>query len=603
MARDIISSNSDAFMLKKGVSLNEKAIEYIKTQGYMGVYISDLMSADVEPEEVVDQLTIRKGLEAVESENVGAIINVSAEIVAQITAKNDVSIDLFDLRSYDDYTFHHSVNVGVFAVAVGRKMGLNDEELNLLSTAGICHDLGKSKIDIGIINKPGRLTDEEFQEIKNHPRYSFEILSNNPEVPSVVKQAALMHHENENGSGYPLGKEGRDIPLFAKIIHAVDVYDALTCKRAYKDPFAPVDALEYLNSGRGTLFDSKIVDVILKVIPAYPPGMEVSLSNGEVALVVSHTQNALRPKIKLSSNELINLETNPDYKDITIVKSGIMPTDYVGDIDMLNEDRQAVREIKTKAGTVVIVDDSFIILQSMIEALESNYNIVTFQSGFEAVKYFSNPSNHADLLIMDIEMPIMDGITAVKNLKKKGDFNIPVIFLTTDKSRETLLECAKLSATDIVLKPVKPDYIKTRVGIALTNSIESTNNPNSTASSPKKSVMVVDDSGMVLRNMMELLGDTYEVILANSAAKAIIAIEEKKPDLILLDNNMPECSGEELFIRLRGQNSTKDIPIVFLTSVSDIATVKRLLDLKPDGYLLKSTMKADILKTLSNILK
>ncbi len=602
MARDVISNNTDAFMLKKGVALNEKAIEYIQTQGYMGVYISDLMSADVEPEEVVDQLTIRRGLEAVAKENIGQIINVSADIVAQITSKKDVSVDLFDLRSYDDYTFHHSVNVGVFAVAVGRRMGLKEEDLNLLSLAGICHDLGKSKIDKAIINKPSKLTDEEFQEIKNHPRFSYEILSNNPEIPSVVKQAALLHHENENGSGYPFGKEDKEIPLFAKIIHAVDVYDALTCKRAYKDPFAPVDALEYMNSGKGILFDAKIVDVMHEVIPAYPPGIDVVLSNDEVALVVSHTQNALRPKVKLASTgEIINLDTNPDYKDVTIVKSGIMPADYVGDIDMLNEDRQAVKEIKTKNETVAIIESSSFILNAISDALEEDYKVLTFKDGRSAVAYFANPTNRADIIIADIEMPEMDGLETIGKLKNRSFFNTPVIFLAPNKNKQTFVKCMELGAIDFVLKPANPAYIKDRVDLACHN-IRNKVEEKGSATSTKKRVLVVDDSGMALRNMLELLQDTYDVALANSAARAEASIAEKKPDLILLDNNMPECSGEEFFLKLRGAEATKDVPIMFLTSVSDIATVKKLLDLKPDGYMLKSTQKAELLKMIGDIL-
>lgn len=604
MARDIISNNSAAYMLKKGVALNDKAIDFINSQGYMGVYISDLMSEDVEPEEVVDQQTIRQGLDAVAKENVGQIINVSADIVAQITSKKDVSVDLFDLRSYDDYTFHHSVNVGVFAVAVGRRMGLKTEDLNLLSIAGICHDLGKSRIDKDIINKPGKLTDEEYLEVKNHPRFSFEILSNNPEIPSVVKQAALLHHENENGSGYPFGKEDKDIPLFAKIIHAVDVYDALTCKRSYKDPFAPADALEYLNSGKGVLFDAKIIDIMHEVIPAYPPGIDVVLSNGEVALVISHTQNALRPKVKISSTgKVINLDSDPEYKDVTIVKSGIMPADYVGDIDMLNEDRQAVKEIKSKNETVVVIEPSFVVQNAISEALKDDYKIQTFKDGQSAFSYLSNPANKVDLLITEIEMPDMDGIETVTKLKKSSLFKVPIIFIAANKNKSTFLKCIALGGVDFVLKPVNPAYVKDRVDLAFINIRNNVVNEKGSENSTKKRVLVVDDSGIALRNVMELLEDTYDVALANSAARAEASIEEKIPDLILLDNNMPECSGEELFLKLRSKDATKDVPIVFLTSASDMATVKKLLDLKPDGYLLKSTQQAELLRTINDILK
>ena len=468
MARDIISNNSAAFMLKKGVVLNDKAIEYIKSNGYMGAYISDALSNDVELEEVVDQQLFRKGIEAVEGENVGSIVGVATDIVAQITSKRDVSVDLFDLRSFDDYTFHHSVNVAVFAVAVGKKFGLKEDELKELSMAALCHDLGKSKISKDIINKPDKLTDEEFMEIKNHPRYSFSILYNNAEIPSIVRQAVLYHHENEDGSGYPYGKEAKEIPIFAKIIHAVDVYDALTSKRPYKAPFAPADAYQYINNGKNILFDAKVVDVMNEVIPAYPPGIDVILSDGREALVVGHTSNALRPRIKMSdTGVVVNLSSDPEYKDISISKSGIMPADYVGDIDMLNEDRSAVKEIKKK-DTILLVDDNFLILQATMGILKDDYEVMMLRSGLEAIKYLVDGNNKKpDLIIMDVEMPVMNGIATIKNLKKTPEFRIPVMFLTSSSDRATILKCREVGAIDYVVKPANPVYLKERVKMAL----------------------------------------------------------------------------------------------------------------------------------------
>ena len=468
MARDIISNNSSAFMLKKGVVLNDKAIDYIRKNGYMGAYISDALSNDVELEEAVDQQLFRKGIEAVEGENVGSILGVATDIVAQLTAKRDVSIDLFDLRSFDDYTYHHSVNVAVYAVAVGKKLGLKEEELNLLSMAAICHDLGKSKIDKDIINKPGKLTDEEFAQIKSHPRHSFSILYDNPEVPSIVRQAVLYHHENENGSGYPYGKEGKDIPIFAKIIHAVDVYDALTSKRPYKDPFAPADAYQYINNGVKILFDPKVVAVMSEVVPAYPPGIDVILSDGSEALVVGHTANALRPRIKLAATgQIVNLYTDETYKDITIEKSGIMPADYVGDIDMLNEDRSAVKEVTSK-NKILIVDDNFLLLKATAGILEDKYEVITLQSGLEAIRYIVDGKEaKPDLIIMDVEMPVMNGIATIKNLRKTDGFNIPVMFLTGNANRDTILKCREVGAVDFVVKPANPVYLRERVEMAL----------------------------------------------------------------------------------------------------------------------------------------
>lgn len=464
MARDILCNSSNAAMLKKGVLLTEKAISYIQSMGYLGAYISDALSADVELEEAVSSQVIKKGLEAVEFENVGAIIGVATDVVAEMTSNNTVSVDLFDLRSYDDYTFHHSVNVGVFSVAVGRKMGLPEEDLKLLAIAGICHDLGKTKIPDEIINKPGKLTNEEFEVIKSHPRYSFDILRENPEVPSLVKQAVLYHHENENGTGYPMGKEGNEIPIFAKIIHAVDVYDALTSRRTYKDPFAPADAFEYINNGVGNLFNKEVVAAMNEVIPAYPPGIDVELSNGETALVIGHTTNALRPRVKLlSTGAILNL-SDKEYEGLKIVKSGIMPSDYVGEIDMLNEDRGTKKVTKE---LIMIIDDDFLIGKMTQDILKKDYRTVYLNSGMAAINYFAEGNEAPDLIISDVEMPVMNGILTIKSLRKKVDLKTPVIFMTSNSDKETVMKCCAVGAVDFVIKPANPLYLKQRVEIAI----------------------------------------------------------------------------------------------------------------------------------------
>ena len=316
VARDIWGP-TPAAILKKGIELTPKSIRFLNEKGYLGVYISDHLSEDVDIEEIVDQQLVRDGLMAVEQKNIGQIMNVAMELVANIFESEKVSVDLFDLRSYDDYTYHHSVNVGVYCAAVGRKMGLPQEEVVLLSLAAICHDLGKRDIDEAIIKKSGKLTDAEFEEVKKHPQYSSEILRSDPSIPLSVIQGVLMHHENENGSGYPYGKKGDEIPMFAKIIHVLDVYDALTSKRPYKNPFAPSDAFEYIQNNRGQLFDRDVVEAMIEVVPAYPPGIDVTLSNGEKALVMAHTFNALRPKVKILESEKVPEKLEPEN-----IKSG-----------------------------------------------------------------------------------------------------------------------------------------------------------------------------------------------------------------------------------------------------------------------------------------
>ncbi len=468
LGRDIVSS-AKSFMLKRGISLTDSYIKYLQLNGYFGAYISDMTSEDVIYDEIVDRETVEKGINAVAEQNIGAIINVSADMVSQVSSKTDISVDLFDLRSFDDYTYHHSVNVAVYAAAVGKKMGLPTAELSNLVTAALCHDLGKSRIPEEIINKPGKLTDEEFNLIKSHPQFSYDILYDKNEVPAVVRKAVLMHHENENGSGYPHGVSSEQIPLIAKIIHAVDVYDALTSKRPYKDPYAPSDAFEYMIGGVGLQFDEKVVNVMMTVIPAYPPGIEVYLSNGEKALVIAHTQNAFRPKIKLSDGKIVDLSTNAEYKDIKITGSDIMPQDYVGDIESLNEDRFVPKEQTKK---IMIVDDSPLFLQQTKNYLENDkYRFISLSSGIAAKSYIKD-KGCPDLVIMDVEMPVMDGVATVKGIRRMGYTKLPVIFMSSHRDIETVMRCKEAGAAEYIIKPNKTTYLQERVAAVLYNKLD-----------------------------------------------------------------------------------------------------------------------------------
>ena len=297
LGRDIVSP-SKSFMLKKGVELTADYISYLSEKGYLGAYIAEPGTLDIEVEGPITLETLSEGIKAVEKADIGGLMSSAKKIVHDITSLNRLSIDLIDLRSFDDYTYRHSINVAIYAVAVAKYMGMSDEDLVHMAEAGICHDLGKQRIPIEIINKPDRLTDEEFAEIKRHPRYSYEMIADKYEIPSIVRQAVLCHHENENGSGYPLGKTGDELSLFAKILHAVDVYDALISRRVYKDPYTPVEAFEYIIGGKGILFNEEVVDAMRMVIPTYPIATDVHLSTGEQAVVVGHTNNPLRPIVR-----------------------------------------------------------------------------------------------------------------------------------------------------------------------------------------------------------------------------------------------------------------------------------------------------------------
>ncbi len=468
LGRDIESPLHN-IILKKGVVLNNEHIEYLNDRGYMGAYITSEDTVGIEPEEHISRKTLNEGVNAVSNADIDDLMSSSKRIVDDLSSMNQLSIDLLDLRSFDEYTYRHSVNVAVYATAVAKYMGMEGKELVQMAQAGLCHDLGKRKIPQNILNKPGRLSDIEFNEIKNHPRYSFDMLSKNHEIPSVVRQAVLCHHENENGSGYPTGKDGSELSLMAKILHAVDTYDALISKKPYKDPYTPAEAYEYMMGGRGILFDVQVIDAMKMVIPAYPIATDVRLSTGEEAVVVAHTKNPLRPIVRLiGENEELDLSKR-EFRNISLTAITGDSAGHPGRVEKLNEDRSSVKERKHK---ILIVDDSIVSLRQTTGALSNeDYELVTLQSGMAAIN-FIKANGAVDLVIMDIEMPNMNGIAVVSSFREMGYTTMPVIFLTSNHFKETVEKCIEVRATDYIVKPVIPLYLKERVAIALDATLE-----------------------------------------------------------------------------------------------------------------------------------
>ncbi len=471
LGRKIINRKT-ASVLEKDMALTRVHIEHLKNSGYLGAYIADEFSQDVEIQEIAKEETILNGIEAVAQADVGKIIDVAQELTMGISSMKSIKVDLLDLRNFDDYTYQHSVNVAIYAAAVASRMGFSQSEIQEVTVTGLCHDLGKTKIPTAVLNKQGRLTDEEYNEIKRHPRYSYEMLYDNAQISGLVRQAVLCHHENENGSGYPEGRFGDDIPLYAKIIHAVDVYDALTSKRPYQDPYAPVEALEYMAGGMDILFDRKVIEVMQKVIPAYPPGMDVILSTGERALVLAHTANALRPKVKIyQSGRVVDLTSDLEYMSAFITKSGFMLSREKESVAVLNENRGEKKD-SSRPKEILVVDDSVVALMQTRAALsQEGYHVTVLESGLACINYIK-AKGVPDLLIADIEMPMINGISMVEKLRRQGHLGLKVLFLTVVANKETVLRCRKVGAKDYILKPFSPIYLRERVRVALDQNLD-----------------------------------------------------------------------------------------------------------------------------------
>ncbi len=232
---------------------------------------------------VVDQIfqDVRMG----EIPSSDAAINVVKSMAQLTMTEPHAMLALSMLKDYDNYTFTHSVNVSVIALAIGRACNLTEEQLKTLGLGGLLHDLGKLRIDVGIITKPGRLTDAEFDIIKEHPDFGANIIKEMEDVTPEVMEIVLGHHLRYDRSGYPANAACNISSPLVEITAIADAYDAMTTLRSYQRPFTPRKAIARLKEISGTSLHPEFVMHFIDSLGAYPVGSLVRLDNNEIGLV------------------------------------------------------------------------------------------------------------------------------------------------------------------------------------------------------------------------------------------------------------------------------------------------------------------------------
>ncbi len=234
---------------------------------------------------------------------------------------NSTSYHMFDLlhniRELDDLTFTHSVNVGLICSIMGSWLDLTIEDIRVLTLCGLLHDIGKLTIPPEILLKPSKLTPEEYEIMKSHTTNGYSILLDKDLDPRV-KNAAFMHHERCNGTGYPLKLTGSKISSFAKIVSIADVYDAMTATRVYREPICPFSVIETFELGLD-IYDPRYLMTFLENISESYLHNNIKLNNGEVGeIVYINKQNLSRPMVK-TKNDFVDLAQNPKLRIVSLV--------------------------------------------------------------------------------------------------------------------------------------------------------------------------------------------------------------------------------------------------------------------------------------------
>ncbi|NLB88485.1 MAG: HD-GYP domain-containing protein, partial [Syntrophomonadaceae bacterium] len=225
-------------------------------------------------------------------------------LLEQVFDVNDLFRQMRLMKSKDDYFYTHSINVSLLSILMGRWLKLNEEDIKLLGLAGLLHDVGKVFIDDSILNKPDKLTEEEFEEVKKHPSLGYGLINNY--VDERVAKAILLHHERIDGSGYPMGLMGNS-SIFASIVAVADVFDALTSNRKYSTKNSPYTAVEVLWEESFGKLDPNITKIFCDKITNFYVGNEVILSNGVRGIVIYiDPSQPTRPTI-MAGDDFINL--------------------------------------------------------------------------------------------------------------------------------------------------------------------------------------------------------------------------------------------------------------------------------------------------------
>ncbi|NLK01295.1 MAG: HD-GYP domain-containing protein [Clostridia bacterium] len=273
---------------------------------------------------------------------ISGVINT---VLDDILGQKDIMVNLVDIRTLGDSTFFHSVNVCTLSILAGISMGYNRPGLYQLGVGSLLHDIGKVLVPPEILHKPGKLTKAEFDEMKKHPQYGYNILREMPNISLASANVAFEHHERYNGEGYPRELSGKEIHEYAQITGLADIYDALTSDRIYRKAYPHHEAIEMIAASGNFYFEHRVVKAFLDNIAVYPIGTPVELNNGEIAVVLNTPRGY------------------PHLPDVRVVSSG-------GRTLRVCFDRRLIEE-KALLISRVIPEEEFADMEGMENVLES----------------------------------------------------------------------------------------------------------------------------------------------------------------------------------------------------------------------------------------
>lgn len=310
-----IHSLEGRVLLAAGQPLTAQYLATLTTLGVATIFIEEPHTEDIIIGDIIDEGTRFAGIRLVgrvlrELEEAPdptaynlptvALKQVANDIVYQLLQRRSLTVSNLDLKNLENYTAAHSVNTAVLSTLIGIKAGMVSNQLYDLCLGALLHDLGKSRIPDAVMNKPGKLTKDEFEVMKRHSEEGYRIVSAHRDIPVPAAIVSLQHHEKCNAKGYPRGLAGDRIYEFSKIVAVTDVFDALSSDRVYKRRMLPDRAFKVIQGADATHFDARYVTVFAANVATYPTGTLVELGSGERGIVIAPGARDLhQPKVRI----------------------------------------------------------------------------------------------------------------------------------------------------------------------------------------------------------------------------------------------------------------------------------------------------------------
>jgi HD-GYP domain-containing protein (c-di-GMP phosphodiesterase class II) len=336
LSNDIVGEGCKTLFPAK-TKLKAEHIERINKLGFSGVYTDDAQYAEIQAEPPVPDELYLEAVRAAKdflteaqtltpdrgrrSQTTDRQKNVVIPIIDALSDRKKRLLDYIYQKPYKEYEYYHAAGSMILSLLLGFELGMEREQLYELGVAALLHDIGAVFLPQEVLNRPGTLTDEEFEIVKRHTEKGFAYLHDYFRLSEEAAMGALQHHENYDGTGYPNQLKRKQISLVGRIIAVTDVYDALVSRRPFRPAMYAKQGLEILEQKSDRKFDPDIVELLAKVVAPFPRGVPVQLSGGETALVFrNYRDNPNRPKLITADGkgEYIDLAKDPETAKIKI---------------------------------------------------------------------------------------------------------------------------------------------------------------------------------------------------------------------------------------------------------------------------------------------